>query len=58
MEDHIGVVKVLLDRGATVDATDGGKWTALHIAASNGHTEVVKVLLGKGASIDAITDSK
>ncbi|RPB22051.1 ankyrin, partial [Terfezia boudieri ATCC MYA-4762] len=50
---HLEVVKVLLDKGATMDATTWYKnRTALHMAAENGHLEVVKVLLDKGATIN------
>ena len=52
------LVKVLLDKGAKIDALDGNEWTALHWAAQGGHTEAVKVLLDRGATIDATTDRK
>ena len=51
---HVEVVKILLDKGATIDA-EINDWTALLIAAQNGHVEVVKNLLDKGAAIDAKT---
>jgi len=41
-------VKAMLDEGAPVDFADGGMRTALHWAASYGHTEVVKLLLERG----------
>ena len=50
---HVEVVKILLDKGATVDAQGADGRTALHIAAYEGHVEVVKMLLDEGAAIDA-----
>jgi hypothetical protein len=32
------------------------RWTALHLASSNGHTESVKALLERGADVNAKTD--
>ncbi|RPB18423.1 ankyrin, partial [Terfezia boudieri ATCC MYA-4762] len=51
---HLEVVKVLLDKGATINVVAGCNRTPLHIAAKLGHFEVVQVLLNKGALIDAI----
>jgi len=60
---HIGIVKILLNRGADTEITDGN-WTgrcrpgpkcgltALIYAAVEGHTEIMKVLLEKGAKIN------
>ncbi|KAH8652933.1 hypothetical protein BGZ61DRAFT_374430, partial [Ilyonectria robusta] len=53
---HNAVVKLLLDKGADVEAKDknnryGG--TPLWWAAQNGHAAVVKLLLGKGADVEA-----
>ena len=53
LSGHVEAVKVLLDRGATMNATENADRTALHEAALSGHVEVVKVLLGSGATIDA-----
>lgn len=46
-------VKLLLDRGADVNAKDSDGRTALTEAAFYGHAEVVKVLLAGGADIFA-----
>ena len=51
------LVKVLLDRGVNIDATEVGQWTALHYAAQHGHIEIVKLLLDRGASIDTTDDT-
>ena len=45
------VVRLLLDRGAQIDAMDAGHRTALMAAAASGHTEVVKLLLERGADV-------
>lgn len=46
------VVKLLLDRGASVNASMGYGLTPLFYAVSRGHTDVAKLLLDKGADID------
>jgi ankyrin repeat protein len=46
------LVRLLLDRGADVNAKDGGNVTALH-KASYGHPSVVRLLLERGADINA-----
>ena len=49
--DHtmIGVVKLLVDRGADVNIRGENGWTALIWAARAGNIEIVKYLLSKGA---------
>lgn len=43
------VRRQLLDRGTDVNARHRGGWTALHVAAANGHATVVDALLRHGA---------
>jgi len=50
---HAGTVKLLLARGAKVNARSHGGLSALLVAAVAGHKEVVELLLGAGADIDA-----
>ena len=52
MRGHTEVVKLLLDRGASVDEKGEDGDTALMRASYGGHTEVVKLLLDRGASVD------
>jgi hypothetical protein len=47
------VVKLLLDRGADVNARDNWGWTALTLACLTGYNEVVKDLLDKGADVNS-----
>ena len=52
--DHSGdVVKLLLDRGANVEARNDRGETPLLKAARSNHIEMVKLLLKTGAEIDA-----
>ncbi|KAH8669302.1 ankyrin repeat-containing domain protein [Ilyonectria robusta] len=39
------VVKLLIEKGASVTVTDEDGWTPLHAASQNGHIEVVRLLL-------------
>ncbi len=52
-DGHIEVVRLLLEDGAHVSATNEGGETPLHYAANHGHIEVVKVLLDNGADVSA-----
>jgi ankyrin repeat protein len=45
------VVRLLLDRGAELEARDSGGDTALFRAASSGHEEIVDILLSRGADV-------
>jgi len=47
------MVKLMLDRGAAIEAKDEDGWTAIMLAAYNGHTEIVKMLLDRGAAVEA-----
>jgi hypothetical protein len=50
---HEAVVKLLLDKGADLEAKDEWGQTPLSQAARNGHEAVVKLLLDKGADLEA-----
>ena len=50
---NMGVVALLLERGANVNASDSHGFTALHRATYWGNTVVVRQLLEKGASVNA-----
>ena len=56
---HIDVVRLLLDRGADVDGTDGSGHTALTVAMSNGNLAIAQLLISHGADVNkvgAVTD--
>jgi len=46
-------VKLLLSRGAEINATDSLGRTALHGAVANGRKDIVQLLLAQGANVDA-----
>ncbi|XP_069176309.1 ankyrin repeat domain-containing protein 1-like [Procambarus clarkii] len=50
---HDNTVKVFLDAGANINATDNNSSTALYWAAAGGHDNTVKVLLDAGADVNA-----
>ncbi len=47
------MVKLLVDKGADINAVDKCGWTPLIFAASQGHQDVLRRLLDKGADINA-----
>jgi uncharacterized protein len=49
---HLGVVELLLDRGAKIEATDDLGQRPLLSAARYGRTDVVRLLLDRGAELD------
>ena len=53
-DGHTPVVKFLLEHGASCDARDSTRRTALLYAASGPNLETVKALLDAGADINAI----
>ena len=51
--DHLDVVRLLLEASADKDAVMQHGVTALHIAALNGHVDVVRLLLQAGSDLNA-----
>lgn len=51
MHKDASMVRLLLDKGANVEAVDQHKKTPLHHAVIEGFEEMVKLLLGKGAKV-------
>jgi ankyrin repeat protein len=56
-ENHVEVVKLLLERGADVDAGSKGGFTALTFAVRQGARETTRVLLDAGAALDVLAES-
>ena len=50
---HFRCVLFLLEYGALPQMADQQNWTALHLAASEGHTECCKLLLDHGGQLSA-----
>ena len=50
---HLEVVKLLLEKGADVNAKNNDGYTALMAASLEGHPEVMKLLLEEGADVNA-----
>jgi len=50
---QVEAARLLIERGAAIDATNREGATALHLSAFLGQTEMVKLLLEKGAGTDA-----
>ncbi|CAH0002197.1 unnamed protein product [Clonostachys byssicola] len=51
--DSQDTVKLLLEKGADLEAKNSSKETALALAATHGRTSIAKLLLDKGACFDA-----
>uniref|UniRef100_A0A3B5MB15 Protein phosphatase 1 regulatory subunit 16A n=1 Tax=Xiphophorus couchianus TaxID=32473 RepID=A0A3B5MB15_9TELE len=54
IDNYEEMVKLLLDRGANVNAQDNELWTPLHAAATCGHAGLVKILITHGADLLAV----
>ena len=46
------MVRLLLDKGAYINAKDSYERTALHLAAFDGHKDIVQLLLDRGADVN------
>jgi uncharacterized protein len=53
---NVPMVRLLLDRGAEINAADGWGGTAIVGASSAGFPEVVRLLIGRGADVNADDD--
>jgi len=49
---HIETMKLLIARGADVNADNPHGWTPLHVAARHGSTEAVRFLIENGADVN------
>jgi hypothetical protein len=53
---HLDICRLLIDKGAQMEAKDSNGNTPLHFAAANGHLEIVRLLCDRGADIEAHDD--
>ena len=53
----INIIKFFIDAGADVNAKHPYGWTALMVAADNGHPEIVKLLIAAGADVNAMDNT-
>jgi ankyrin repeat protein len=51
--NQLGMVRLLVQRGANINATGVEEMTALHWAAGEGHEEMVALLLDQGAEVNS-----
>jgi ankyrin repeat protein len=54
---HLDICRLLIDKGAPMEAKNTHDNTTLHIAAYNGHLDIVRLLCDRGANIEARTKS-
>lgn len=57
-EGSLDVLSLLLDAGADVFYSDKGSFTAIHVAAANGHTEILRELIARGVNPDLQSEKK
>ena len=50
---HFAICRLLIDKGAQLEAKDSNGGTPLQYASSNGHIEIVRLLCDRGADIEA-----
>ena len=50
---HLAICRLLIDKGAQVEAKFSHGWTPLHLAALRGHVEIVRLLCDRGADVEA-----
>ena len=54
---HLDICRLLIDKGAQLEAKDIIGRTPLHCAAVRGHVEIVRLLCDRGADVEARSDS-
>ena len=50
---HLAICRLLIDKGAQVEAKGSFGLTPLHRAAEQGHVEIVRLLCDRGADVEA-----
>lgn len=54
--NHLGVVRILLENGADPEARTSEGWTVLHSASAWGNYEIVGALLSHGVDVNALSN--
>jgi len=49
----LDICRLLIDKGADIEANDGITWNPLHWAVREGHIEIVRLLCDNGADVEA-----
>jgi ankyrin repeat protein len=49
---HLAICRLLLDKGAQLEAENSHGNTPLHFAAAKGHVEIVRLLFDRGADVE------
>jgi ankyrin repeat protein len=57
LDGPIEMARLLLEKGAKVNAKDWLGWTPLMYASYNGRTDLAKLLLNKGAEVNAVSNT-
>ena len=52
-DGHLGICRLLIDKGAHLEAKDINGWTPLILASWEGHLEIARLLCDHGADIEA-----
>jgi hypothetical protein len=52
LEGHKGIVELLINKGADLNAKSGYYGTPLHVAGSIGHKEIAELLIANGADLN------
>jgi ankyrin repeat protein len=55
---HLDICRLLIDKGAQIEAKDSDGWTSLHITANNGHIKTARLLCDRVADVEACCSSK
>jgi hypothetical protein len=53
---HLDICRLLIDKGADIEAKDREGWTPLHWVAHTGHIEIARLLCDQGADVKAQTN--